>query len=414
MKVLTSSGRHWVFKFVVAVTCTFAAFVPPYGSAQVYDPSNRARGIQAFDSKDYVLAMHLLRPFALQGDPAAEFMVGNILAQGLGTPRNENLGLEYIMKSAAQGYPRAQAAMGVRYVLGQGVPRDNCKAFDMFSKAYAQDPKLDANEMGNMYKDGLCVPRSLEMAQRYYNGSVQPETPHNQDNMKHEPSPQVKAQIDRAAALEENKQYPDAIRILQPLATGGERLAQDHLGFCYLLMGRSASSAAQAAYWWQQAAAQHSGYAESMLGELYEQGLGVRKDEAEAFRLYESSASKMTGTGYFHLGRAYEFGIGTPPDRDKAIQNYAKAGQQGDDRGAHYAEFLKDPNNVDFRTDAEYQAYLKKKAADEERARRNVTCSMHVVSLYRDANTGQVSSGLHHDDAEYAGPSLRRFCGPGI
>jgi uncharacterized protein len=315
------------------------------------------------------------------------------------------------VKAAAGGYPRAEAAMGIRYVMGIGVPKDNCRALDMFRKAYAQDPKLVANEMGNMYKDGLCVQRNLDLAKLYYSGSPAPEATVNQDNLTHASTDVAKAQIDRAVGLENQNRFTEAAVILKPLAAGGDRQAQEQLGYCYWRGGRTSEDLAQAVHWWQAAAEQQSGYAEAMLGDMYELGLGVPKDEHKAFALYRSSANKMNGAGYFYLARAYEFGIGAIKDRDAAIRYYTKAAQRGDDAGAHFAEFLKNPNNQDYRTGAEYQAAVKRDATIAARARANVSCMSIPMTLYRDSAGGTTTSSFSGQNAS-AGYRIVQSCVP--
>jgi hypothetical protein len=51
-----------------------------------YDPANHARGVAAYNSKQYVDALHFMQPFPSRGDPEAEFIVGNVLADGLAHP----------------------------------------------------------------------------------------------------------------------------------------------------------------------------------------------------------------------------------------------------------------------------------------------------------------------------------------
>jgi len=350
---------------------------------QMYSPEAHASGLAAYKAKRYGDAMRIMRPFALRGDPAAEFIVGNILADGLGEPRNPSLGLQYMMKSADQGYPQALGAMGMRYVQGNGVPRDDCKALELFRRGYAQDPKLFAMNLGNMYKDGLCVPRDVAKAQLYYHESPDPDAPINDWNARHASTPEAQAVIDRANNLAERGQYTQAIAVLAPLADRGEMHAQEELGFIYWWHARSLPNSAQKAKeYFQGAAHQGSAYGEALLGSLYELGVGgLPKDESKAFQLYQSSADKRSAVGLFYLARAYEFGIGTPKDRDKAIQLYTQAGQQGNDSGRHFAEFLKDPNNIDFRTDAEYQAYMAKLRADDAaRSRAMANCGPRFVT----------------------------------
>jgi TPR repeat protein len=63
---------------------------------------------------------------------------------------------------------------------------------------------------------------------------------------------------------------------------------------------------------------------------MYEQGLGVGKNEKEAFFWYEKSASQGNSGAQFNLGVLYENGVGTPIDFAKANEWYRKASEQGD------------------------------------------------------------------------------------
>ncbi|TYA58909.1 tetratricopeptide repeat protein [Formosa maritima] len=63
---------------------------------------------------------------------------------------------------------------------------------------------------------------------------------------------------------------------------------------------------------------------------MYEQGLGVSKNESEALFWYESSASRGNSGAQFNLGVLYENGIGTTINFAKANEWYRKASEQGD------------------------------------------------------------------------------------
>ena len=63
---------------------------------------------------------------------------------------------------------------------------------------------------------------------------------------------------------------------------------------------------------------------------MYEQGLGVPKNEKEALFWYENAASQGNAAAQFNLGVLYENGIGTIVDFAKANEWYRKASEQGD------------------------------------------------------------------------------------
>ena len=63
---------------------------------------------------------------------------------------------------------------------------------------------------------------------------------------------------------------------------------------------------------------------------MYEQGIGVGKDEKEAVVWYGKAASQGSAAAQFNLGVLYENGRGTEIDFVKANEWYRKASEQGD------------------------------------------------------------------------------------
>lgn len=79
-------------------------------------------------------------------------------------------------------------------------------------------------------------------------------------------------------------------------------------------------------------AAAKKGHADSQynMGIMYEQGIGVRKDDAEAFAWYSKSAEQGNSDAQFNLGVFYENGRGTKVNFAKANKWYRKASVKGD------------------------------------------------------------------------------------
>ena len=63
---------------------------------------------------------------------------------------------------------------------------------------------------------------------------------------------------------------------------------------------------------------------------MYEQGIGVAKDETEAVVWYGKSAAQGNAAAQFNLGVLYENGRGTKIDYERANEWYRKASMQGD------------------------------------------------------------------------------------
>ncbi|OFW82823.1 MAG: hypothetical protein A2018_00250 [Alphaproteobacteria bacterium GWF2_58_20] len=93
--------------------------------------------------------------------------------------------------------------------------------------------------------------------------------------------------------------YPSAIAAWRPLASAGDAAAQANLGI------------------------------------LYEQGLGVEKDMAEAAVWYEKAAQNGNLEAQFHIGMLYAVGQGIPQDYTKAYTWFETAASRGDPRAEY-------------------------------------------------------------------------------
>ena len=71
---------------------------------------------------------------------------------------------------------------------------------------------------------------------------------------------------------------------------------------------------AQAVSWFRQAADQGHVVAQFRLGEMYDLGLGVRKDYAQAVAWYRKAADQGNGLAQYNLGDMYYLGHGVPQD----------------------------------------------------------------------------------------------------
>jgi uncharacterized protein len=67
------------------------------------------------------------------------------------------------------------------------------------------------------------------------------------------------------------------------------------------------------------------------VGLMYEQGIGVGKDEKEAVAWYRKAAEQGNSNAQYNLAVLYENGRGTKIDFAKALQWYRKAAIQGDE-----------------------------------------------------------------------------------
>jgi TPR repeat protein len=86
---------------------------------------------------------------------------------------------------------------------------------------------------------------------------------------------------------------------------------------------------AQALLWYRRAAAEGSAAGAFNVGVLYDAGLGVAKSPAHAATWYAQAATQGFGRAEYNLGLLYEGGIGVPHSRKQALALFARAAGHG-------------------------------------------------------------------------------------
>lgn len=86
---------------------------------------------------------------------------------------------------------------------------------------------------------------------------------------------------------------------------------------------------AEAARWYRLAAEQGHPSAQSRLGDFYQNGYGVPRDNVEAVRWYRAAAEQGGAVAQFDLGARYAIGRGVPLDDGEAAFWYQLAAEQG-------------------------------------------------------------------------------------
>jgi TPR repeat protein len=86
---------------------------------------------------------------------------------------------------------------------------------------------------------------------------------------------------------------------------------------------------AQEIDWFQKAARTGQAEAQANLALCYQHGLGVDKNQQEAFRLWTLAANQNHAYAQWNLGICYEHGLGVDKKGKKAVQWYTAAAEQG-------------------------------------------------------------------------------------
>jgi uncharacterized protein len=122
----------------------------------------------------------------------------------------------------------------------------------------------------------------------------------------------------------------DSLTLITQAAESGADASQVLLAVAYLNGDRMlARDPYKAAYWFEQAAIRGNAYAQSRLGELYEQGLGVPRNKTLAFDWRIKAAERGELEAQLDVARMYQEGTGVGKDIDEAICWYRRAATEG-------------------------------------------------------------------------------------
>ncbi len=134
-------------------------------------------------------------------------------------------------------------------------------------------------------------------------------------------------------AAVQRKDYPQAVRLLEPLARSGNPLAQLRLGLLYYHGHGVRESDAQALQWFERAARQGLADAQFHLGNMYAYGLVELAGGADPTRLaaqwYFEAARQGHADAQYSLGILFLTGTGVVEDRAEAVKWIERAAAQG-------------------------------------------------------------------------------------
>jgi TPR repeat protein len=127
-----------------------------------------AEGMRVYGRKDYAKAAILFRKAAEAGNAGAQFELGLMYDDGLGTPQDYKQAMAWYEKAAAQGNAPAQYNMGVLYNQGNGVAQDPKQAASWYEKAAEQGFAPAQAALGFLYDEGRGVEQDYKKALAWY------------------------------------------------------------------------------------------------------------------------------------------------------------------------------------------------------------------------------------------------------
>ena len=251
--------KKWILGGLLAVMLTATA------------SADLRKGLDAYNSGDYAIALAILTPLADAGDVDAQFNLAKMYELGNGVVQNNKKAVKWYRRAAEANYIPAQYKLGLMYETGDGVAQNRynnqeaMKWYSLAAKAGDADAQYRLGLMYHFGKEGLLLPS----VSRTSNG------------------------------------HEKAVEWWHRAAESEHFLAQLALGKAYHKGEGTERDYAEAGKWYR-IVATNSLEAQNGLGEIYyEGGKGVLQDYTEAEKWWRLAAEAGNSESQYRLGQMY-------------------------------------------------------------------------------------------------------------
>lgn len=161
--------------------------------------------------------------------------------------------------------------------------------------------------------------------------------------------------------------YQEALKWYRKAADLGSALGECALGVIYDLGMGVPVNEAEAKAWYLKAARQGDARAQFNLGNMIREGRGGASNPTVAAKWFTAAANQGDAAAYFALGTLYETGSGVEKDQAQAIEHYRDAAEKGDaDAQFNLANMLR--QGIGVEADPAEAARLYRRAAEQGKA----------------------------------------------
>ena len=169
----SGSGNKKLMGFFAAAILLLAIGVLSWNAARIpqQEPGGINMGVvrgQPTGTVSNTITSLNYKEMAEQGDPEAQYHVGEMYFKGDGVTRDVRQAAKWYLRAAEQGYVDAQNKLGVAYYNGWGVERDYKEAVKWYQRAATRDNDEAQVALGNMYYNGTGVVKSYVNAVWWY------------------------------------------------------------------------------------------------------------------------------------------------------------------------------------------------------------------------------------------------------
>lgn len=233
------------------------------------------------------------------------------------------LGLEIsfilYLKAAEAGDANAQCAVASRYERGLGIGADSGLTYYWYDKAAQQAHKEAMHGLACCFDQAIGVKKNIKAARQWYDKAAKKGNHHSWYALGFI--------FEQGDGVAEDQQK--ALNYYRLAAEGKLLDALLKLSDIYSVGGLGVVKDDKEAFKWLKIAAD-AGDAGSQnnVGNAYALGKGTAQDHEKAFQYYERSAQQGNANAQYNLGRCYRNGLGVTQSISKMLEWYTKAAAQ--------------------------------------------------------------------------------------
>uniref|UniRef100_UPI0037DC13AA ATP-binding cassette domain-containing protein n=1 Tax=Candidatus Methanarcanum hacksteinii TaxID=2911857 RepID=UPI0037DC13AA len=274
----------------------------------------------AWDNDDRKKAFDIFIKAAEDGYPNALHQIAIMYRDGIGTPRDLNKMEEWLTRASEMGFIPSMMMLADSYSTGNILPKDDEKAFKWYLKASELGNGECMYKLATMYKNGIGVEKNQLKANTWFKKYLHSGLFWHQI---------WAADYIRSNAIQTESTayslYKKASEMNNPVALG-------NLNTCQIANGDSVEETIQSLKMQTEA---WNLDAIRRLANIYYDGIGVKRDYAEALKLYTKAAKLGDPWCKMRVGEMHRDGKGTPIDYLKAIEYFMDSAKSGNANSAN-------------------------------------------------------------------------------
>lgn len=279
-----------------------------------------------------------------QGDRKGQFRIGYLYETGKGVTQSYKLAREWYLKAAEQGSDGSMLNLGVFFKNGRGVKKNDSEALAWYNKAADKGnttAKKYAKELTSKGVKPAATTTAATMDLPTLLNTCMPKNEIASTSKASASTTPAKSNYDMAWDAYAASDYEKALQILQKAVTkDDDARLRNLLGFMYLDGRGVKKDYAKALEHLKIGAAKGNSEAQNNLGYMYENGLGVSKNYPEAIKWYKQAEAQGNIYAQVSLAWIYFNGKGAQKDTKRAIALMEKAAQSGDAMAQNDAGYM--------------------------------------------------------------------------